>query len=189
MLPGGLQSSFSSNIPLPRAQTPPRKGPQPPLSLPGHFLPTAPTIPSPTRATVHRAPLTLVFQGDPCAAHREQAAAEEPCCSLSSQGGEAETEVLFKPPELQGLGQQGLCRYQRSAVDLRCSAGTRERGMPLGSISLQAEVIVSPSAEASDLALAQLGRWSHPLAVGCCPCHSHLLRARGTKQACVGKKI
>lgn len=59
---------------------------------------------------MHRAALTLVFQGDPCAAHQEQTAAEELCCSLTSQDSEAETEVLLKPPELEGLEQPGLCR-------------------------------------------------------------------------------
>lgn len=90
------------------------------------------------------------------------------------------------PLELQGSERRGRCRCRRSEVDLRCSSG--EQGMPLGSISLQAEVKVSPGAETSDRALAQLGWCSHPPAVGCCLCHSHLLRARGTKQACAGKK-
>jgi len=60
--------------------------------------------------------------------------------------------------------------------------------MPLGSISLQAEVTVSPSAETSDLALAQLGWRSHPLTAGCCLCHSHLPRAREQNRPVGGKK-
>lgn len=73
-------------------------------------------------------------------------------------------------PELQGLEQHRLRRWQQPEVDLRC---TCEQGTPSGSISLQAEVMDPAGA---------LGWWSHPLAVGCCLCHSCLLRASGTNQ-------
>lgn len=90
------------------------------------WVPTAPSISSPSPAS----PALL--------AKRSPLWEQTPAEGLSSWEGEEETKVLSKPPELQGSEQ-----HKWSEVAPRCSRGTPGLGMPLRSISHQAEVRVS----------------------------------------------